>query len=375
MKRIVATAAVAVTLLSASVSEAAYQSVYGAAFNPVGQEEPATQEVAQEPQETVQESQVPVSEGTSSDTDDEIVEQYPPVRVMRNGDAEQAAASGREMRRQRAVDQGLARVTAIGYADIGDRAGAMDDAQRNAVENVLSTLIQPDSTPGSTFQTIADQYDKYVIGFSITGTDETSGMLEMHAKVTVNTKALKEAVDEMTKPAPAPAPVPDANISNTPSVGVLVRFIGSRDSHQANELTSTAYRNSMEMKNLNMVEDDALLERISTYGALSFEDFSTLMKQYASSAAGMKFAIIGEVLTESVLADNTGVTQRASVNMVLYDLVNNRHLGNMKEDYFARGVNGAEAEPAVLKKAASESSRILAQEISRYIDMTKASKI
>lgn len=357
MKKIIATAAVAATLFSASVSEAGYQSVYGAAFSPVEQEEPAPQEQTKETKIDYQTEQAMSP-----------VEQEPVTS--------QTVNEQREQRRQRAIEQGLVRVNAIGYADIGDRAGAMDDAQRNAVENVLSTMLKPDNSPDSVYQKICDQYDLYIVSFNITSTQDINGALEMNAKVTVNSRDLQAAVDAATKPSSAPTSAVDANISNNPSVGVLLRFVGSRNSQQADSLTSDAYRNAMHVKDLNLVVDDDLQGRISGYSALSFEDFSMLMKQYASSSAvGMKFAVIGEVNTDAVLEDDTGVTQKASVRMVLYDLVNNRHLGDMKEDYFARGTNGAEAEPAVIKKAAAESSRILAQEISRYIEMTKSSAI
>lgn len=377
MRKLMTTVAIAATLLSASTSEAGYQSTYNqesvtteqVAEAPVilAAPEAETQPVAiaaeTQPMETVEVQPAPVE-------DQSAVTQY-----IKAGDTEHSEATDNAVMSKESLSEGIAKVTAVGYAEVGNNIAAMDDAQRNAVEKALSNFMPADNRPDSVFQVVCDKYASFITEFRIVDTKVVSGMTEVQARVTVDMKAIKTAVEEASKPAQTVVPVevvPVASEVNiVPSINVLVRTIGTNNAALVSDIAAI-FDADLQKDNFITAVPDIVKDRVDDYSSLAYDDYCVLLKQYAEQGGKYtNFAILGEIATDAVLVDESGITQRATARLKLYDLIYNRQLGELTEDYFAKGATAEEAEKAAINKAATEAAAVLSDEAVKYWSVNK----
>lgn len=380
MRKLMTTVAIAATLLSTSTSEAGYQSTYS-------QTAVQTEQVVEAP---VAEAQpiVPVEVSAAEAQPVAAAESQPTVPVeapavaeqpadIKAGDTEHSEAVDNAVMSKESLSEGIANVTAVGYAEIGNNVAAMDDAQRNAVEKALSNFMPVDNKPDSVYQTVCDKYASFITEFNIVDIQEESGMTKLQAKVTVDMKAIKTAVEEASKPAQPVIPVEVEPVSNeagaVPSINVLVRTVGTNNTALVADIASIFDAN-FQSSSFDTAVSDVVKDKVDDYSSLAYDDYCMLLKQYAEQGGKYtNFAILGEIATDAVLTDESGITQRATVRIKLYDLIYNRQLGELTEDYFAKGATAEEAEKAAISKAATEAAAVLSDEAVKYWTVNKDS--
>lgn len=379
MKKIVATAAIAAALLSTSVSEASNQLI-----DDSEQRHPV------------------VNSSQSADTDEYPSPLLPDgtTNVTYQVDAsstKEAAISEAEKRQKIFAAHGMidevVDVEAIGYAEDGNLEIATEDMKRNAVENILMQLTSDKGAINNEYQQVSNEYNKYVRNITLVSAQTVGGILEIKGKAKIDKGMLLadvvQAESQSAKMSYQGINQPFEDVYQvTPNeksivlddsaiVSVFLRVVGSMDSKLNEVIVNKSYDDALQAKNFKVaVDDDALQNGLGKYEVLSYPEYSVLMKQRAINLGQeIKIVVVGEVATESVLADDVGITQKATVNMEVYDVVNNRQVGKMTSDYFARGIDVPSAEAEAIQKAANESARVIVQEISRYIDTRKASTI
>lgn len=249
-------------------------------------------------------------------------------------------------------------VKACGVSAAGDEAAARADAQRKAVEKILSKMLARNDDPSSVYQKVLANYRAYTTAPDVTTKKNGAGGLELYSKITVKLADLH--ADVVKSVSTLQQKHGDAQ------TGFLLRVrglqAGTEDTGQKKVTTVI----ETTFQNLGFQTSSALDELAGTMKAHADEDYGTFTSNIGAVVhrdyPEITNAVLGEVDVEEIVQDSDGVTVRGTIRLTGVDMLRGdtgTPFAAIEESYTLRDLDTSKVLDLFLYKAGLNAARAL----------------